>query len=144
MRLNMDCIRDILLWVESITTPTKYAKYLNTELAAQCAFLYDEVPRPTPSQKILTEKYENEVIVYHLNYCFESGLLKPLPYNDNPFIGIQDLTPLGHELLSNIRNEENFNIVKQSAKKIGIESVKSFIDIAKSVSAEIITKSITG
>lgn len=144
MRLNMDCIRDILLWVESITTPTKYAKYLNTNWVELYTVLYKISPRPIQNQKVLTDKYENDVIIYHLRYCFESGLLKPSTRNDYPYVGIKDLTPLGHEFLSNIRNEENFNKVKQSAKELGIESVKSFIDIAKSVAAEMITKSITG
>ena len=31
MKLNIDCVRDVMLWAEDITTPTQPAIYVDTD-----------------------------------------------------------------------------------------------------------------
>lgn len=50
MKLNIDCVRDVMLWVEAITTPTQLASYVNTDAVdSDDGFLYinaDDRPMP--------------------------------------------------------------------------------------------------
>ena len=68
MKLNIDCVRDVMLWVEAITTPTQLASYVNTDAVdSDDGFLYinaDDRPMPNAAQKKLLEKYSNETLVY--------------------------------------------------------------------------------
>lgn len=57
---------------------------------------------------------------------------------------IQDLTPLGHDFIANVREEENYNSLKSKAKRAGVESVKALITIGEEVAASAITKVLTG
>ncbi|WP_293726906.1 DUF2513 domain-containing protein [uncultured Phascolarctobacterium sp.] len=141
MRLDYDCIRDTMLWVENQTTPTKHAIYLDTDLVARTSFVYlkeSDIPTPNDNQFLLTQKYTNEKLVYHFNYCIEAGLLKRFNAGDNTFVEISDLTPAGHEFLSNIRNDNVFTGVKDVAKKLGITSLESFTQIASLTALQLI------
>ena len=57
---------------------------------------------------------------------------------------IKDLTPLGHDFIANVREEENYNSLKSKAKRAGVESVKALITIGEEVAASAITKVLTG
>lgn len=149
MRLNIDCIRDIMLWAESITTPTQFAVYVDTDTVDKLKdFLYvsaNEVPVPNLQQKELLAKYSNETLIYHLRYCIEAKLLTEVSTaNSGATITIQDLTPLGHDFIGNIRKEENFSPVKSIAEKAGIETLNSIIDIGKELAKIAITKALMG
>lgn len=137
MKLNIDCVRDIMLWAEAITTPTQLASYVNTDaVASDDGFLYinpDETPVPDSEQEKLLEKYSNETLVYHLHYCIEAKLLTKFDSPDGNIIIIKDLTPLGHDFIGNICEEQNYSPAKAIAKKAGIETVNAFIDIGKEV-----------
>lgn len=148
MKLNIDCVRDIMLWAEAITTPTKLASYVNTDaVASDDGFLYinaDETPVPDSEQKKLLEKYNNETLVYHLHYCIEAKLLTEFDSPDGNIIIIKDLTPLGHDFIGNIREEQNYSPVKAIAKKAGITTINALIDIGKEVAKIAITKTLMG
>ena len=137
MKLNIDCVRDIMLWAESITTPTQLASYVNTDAVdSDDGFLYindDDRPMPNAEQKELLEKYSNETLVYHLHYCIEAKLLTEFDSPDGNIIVIKDLTPLGHDFIGNIREAQNYSPAKAIAKKAGVETVNAFIDIGKEV-----------
>lgn len=143
MKLNLDCVRDIMLWAESLTTPTKFALYLDTDMVERQKFIYmsdKNTPKPPSEQKILTDKYSNEELVYHLSYCINDGLLEPMDFPGSEYIAIKDLTPDGHEYLGNIRNEEIYNTTKEKAKRLGIETVKAHVEIAKVVASSLIAE----
>lgn len=143
MRLNLDCIRDIMLWVEKTTTPTKFAVYKDTDmLKAAHEALYDTPFNPDTLKQELNEKYDNQTIMYHLNYCIEAGLLKSTDNSRSIMITIQDLTPLGHEFTANIRNEGNYQSFKEKAIKAGVITFKSILEIANNVAASSITKAL--
>lgn len=149
MKLNIDCVRDIMLWAEAITTPTQLAIYVDTDTVDKvkdCLYVSDdEIPVPDSQQKELLAKYTNETLVYHLRYCIEAKLLTEYAaVSDGTIIAILDLTPLGHDFIGNIRKEENFSPVKSIAEKAGVETVNSIIDIGKEVAKIAITKALMG
>lgn len=102
MRLNPDCIRDILLTLEDVSKPNSIIFSSN---------LYND--------KRLS-KYTIEEFTYHLQQLIWSGYIKvPDKYKslDNELI-VNDLSPEGHAFISNIRENTNWNKVKKLAKKL--------------------------
>lgn len=133
MKLNIDCVRDIMLWVESVTTPTAFAQYVDVDMVEANSFMYlseSEKPAPDSLQLNLLENYSNEELVYHINYCLEADLLTQIQSNDAAVIIIKDLTPNGHEFIGNIRDAKSFQAVKKICKLIGVETVKSVVSIS--------------
>ncbi|EIQ81470.1 UNVERIFIED_CONTAM: DUF2513 domain-containing protein [Streptococcus canis] len=119
MKLNPDCIRDILFVVEENST------------------FSDEVPEDTLYQKLIP-KYSKEEILYHVRQCEHSGLFLKINHFFGGFI-IQDLSPYGHQFINNIRQENNWNKTKQIASKVGSSS----LDVLKDISAQVISNLIS-
>ena len=94
MKLNADCIRDILLVVEENAT---YSNDVEEEI------IY----------KNLTPKYSKEEILYHVRQCEHSGLFLKVTHYFGGFI-IQDLSPYGHQFVNNIRQDNNWNKLRNS------------------------------
>lgn len=147
MKLNIDCVRDVMLWAEGITTPTQTAIYVDTDTVNSLSAMYlseSETPSPNKEQQQLLSKYSNDVLVYHLRYCIADGLLTENTPTSADTIVIQDLTPSGHDFMANVREEENYNSIKSKAKRAGVESVKALVTIGEEVAASAITKVLTG
>ena len=123
MKLNPDCIRDILLEIEEIPSIKHYYRF---------------------DSKSILEKfptYTVEEIMYHLRQCELHGfLLNPSHGINYEYYVVYDLTPKGHEFLANIRNNNFFNKVKGIAQELGISSLKDLTQIATSC-ATILIKS---
>jgi len=51
---------------------------------------------------------------------------------------IKDLTPKGHEFLSNIRKDTNWNKTKELAEKIGSTSLQVLVSVASQVVSALI------
>lgn len=147
MKLNIDCVRDVMLWVEAITTPTQLASYVNTDAVdSDDGFLYinaDDRPMPNAAQKKLLEKYSNETLVYHLHYCIEAKLLAEFDSPDGNIIVIKDLTPLGHDFIGNIRHDPVFQKVKTVLNLLGVKSLEAATQASSLVVTEIIKKAIS-
>lgn len=121
MKLNPDCVRDLLIDVEENTSFNKYYICSNDE--------------PTP----LINKYTYDVILYHARYCYEAKLLNGFqPYDSGKYFIIADLSPDGHSFLSNIRSDTNWNKVKDAGKKVGSFS----LDFLKEVAANVVSAAI--
>lgn len=121
MRLNPDCIRDILLSVEDNTG------------------YYDSLEYPQEINKCpLLKKYTDEEIRYHIIQCKKSYLLEveKVDFDDN--IDISDLTPSGHEFLANIRADNVWSKTKTIAEKVGSHSLDTLTKISVGVISEII------
>ena len=132
MRINMDCIRDILLCVEE-----------NTGLRQRCFFVsyaYFEVQEilggkpiaPMQYQLDLESRYDNDELIYHLKYCMEAGMIVSagnIPAYQN---WIADLTPKGHDFIANIRSNSVWEKVKKACIQIGISSIDVIPEVAKS------------
>lgn len=121
MKLNPDCIRDVLMDIEENTT-------INT------SWKYDSLNSP---KRLLD--YDRFEIAYHARYCYEANLIKGFSIGGNSeTIYAVDLTPKGHEFLSNIRENKIWNGVKVIAGKIGSSSLDALIQISSNVVTELI------
>lgn len=120
MKLNPDCIRDILLVVEE-----------NTSYSTAMEFSSD-------TQFNELKHYSTEEILYHIKQCELSGLLTRVDW----FLGggclIHDLSPKGHEFLANIRSDNIWNKTKETAKNVGSYSLDTLTKIAINVVSSII------
>jgi len=117
MKLNTDCIRDILFAIEDLSKPNSF---LTSSQLSETKFL---------------TKYSDEEILYHLQQLNWSGYIVTPDKNrtlDGLFF-IRDLSPLGHEFISNIRKDTNWNKVKSISKEVGSETLNSIKSIAENV-----------
>ncbi len=117
MKLNPDCIRDILLCVEN-----------GTSLKAPLSINYCNVP------DVLSD-YSFDEISYHAKQAELSGLISVMSWYYDGGFAIKYLLPAGHEFLSNIRNDSNWVKVKEISQKIGSSS----LDVLKSIAANVIS-----
>lgn len=111
MKLNPDCIRDILLTAEEVITPTQ-------EMSCYPNDYYDRL-----------NKYTNDEIIYHINQCEIENLIIVRKYMDGG-IAIKDLSPSGHALLAKIRSDNAWNKLKSSLISIGAFSLKAILENA--------------
>lgn len=122
MKLDPDCIRDVLMVVEdNATVDTWVDTKAFTELA---------------------KKYGGPAVSYHVRQADWAGLFSKM----EKFIGggfiIQDLSPQGHEFLANIRQDTNWNKTKQIASKVGSTSLSTLTTVASSVISDLIQKNL--
>lgn len=123
MKLDSDCIRDILIDLE------KKIQDVGTLVTY-------------PKESSLFDKYQRNVLSYHTRQCVLSGLL--ITYNQS-FDGqysfhIKDLSPAAHEFLANIRSESNWGKTKEVASKVGSFSLSALTQIATGVVTSLINK----
>ena len=126
MKLNPDCIRDILFAIEDLST---YGSFLTSDQLLNTKFL---------------SNYSNEEVLYHLNQLYLSNyIIVPKKYKliEGTFF-VNDLSPLGHEFISNIRKNTNWNKVKSISKEVGSETLTSLKSIAETVISTAIKKSL--
>ena len=122
MRLNPDCVRDILLYIEE---NTDYSNYL-------------EFPRNPKYLNIpYLKKYNPEEVLYHFSLSLDYGYIKTIRGSSASYF-IDRLTPLGHEFIENIRKESNWNKTKIVAKELGISSLGALKEIAVNIVSAII------
>ena len=119
MRLNPDCIRDILLFVEEQSNGS------NSIAIRQAA---DNRLR----------HYTKDEIYYHVKQSAETNLLSNFKEDMLENCSVRDLTPTGHEFLANIRKDNLWERTKETAKVIGSNSLKAIVQIASNVVAEVI------
>ncbi len=122
MKLNPDCVRDILLEVEKSST---YSFGLHFDIA---------------DNPELLNKYSWNEIAYHIKQCALAELIQSeLTFESDGYSEIGDLTPKGHEFLANIRQDNIWHKTKDFGKKVGVTSLKTLTDIAAKIVAEIIS-----
>lgn len=135
MKINLDCVRDVMLCAEANTGLHQRCYFLDYSLNSAQEFIGDLADTPD-YQTELEKQYHNDELLYHLKYCVESGLLVV----DDP-VGLYqtwvcDLTPKGHEFLANIRQQNIWSKVKTLASKVGSNGIDAVIEIAKAVAVE--------
>ncbi|WP_217077715.1 DUF2513 domain-containing protein [Clostridium baratii] len=122
MRLNPDCVRDILFTVEDNTGFCNPMRY------------------DANSEYEILKSYSSQEILYHIKQCELSGLLTKVSWFLNGDCLIYDLSPYGHEFLANIRSNTNWNKTKEISKKVGSTSLNVLSQIAANVISELIKK----
>lgn len=123
MRLDPDCIRDILFTVEENTGYRTFMRY----------------PKESQTYEKL-EKHPIETVLYHIKQCEMSGLLTKVDWFLDGGCLIYDLTPYGHEFLANIRSDTNWNKTKEVAQKVGSQSLQVLMQVAVNVATALINK----
>lgn len=138
MRLNIDCLRDILLCIEEVADCRRPAVFVDTDSVARIGDHLGDHPKPPSYQEKFLHAYNSNEIMYHLKYCFHAGLIE----TDRPPSGMQfivrDLTPTGHDFLSDIRSKTVFEKTKEIAAELQAQSIPSIQKIASSVISAII------
>lgn len=125
MRLNPDCIRDILLECEEHCTP-----YKNTVFSPRAGFSRGE------------NEYSWEETLYHLRQCELSGFFTKAYHELSGAYRVIDITPKAHEFLENIRSDTVWEKTKETAAKAGSLSIDVLKTCASTVIAGVIKKSL--
>lgn len=122
MRLDANCIRDILLTVEDFTAYHKWFEYHSVD----------------KSNYPLLSKYQDHKLTYHFDQCNSYGFFKNCHiYRSGEHISIQDLTPKGHDFIDNIRDNTVWNKVLKGLHKLGVYSLSTLIQISGTVVADL-------
>ena len=126
MKLNHDCVRDILLFIEE---NLKYHEEINQSTLAKSSYF---------------AKYNNSEVLYALELMVDEGFITCRKVVSNAmgkvsYITITGLTWSGHELLDNIRNDTAWNAVKEKTKKIGRVSIKAMASAAGTLATAMLT-----
>ena len=122
MKLNPECIRDLLLDIEK-------------ETDIRHEIVYDLSSEPSDS----LAKYSNDEIEYHLMQCHLNGFLVNARFFDCcSKVAIDYLSPAGHRFLADIRSDTVWSRTTKVAEKIGTWSLDTLSKIAANVIAEII------
>ncbi|MBD9846446.1 DUF2513 domain-containing protein [Enterococcus faecalis] len=118
MKLNPDCVRDLLLEIEQTTDSNKMYSY--------------------SSQDKYLKKYDENVVYYHFRQADLSGLLYQSQFDMAGNFGCVDLSPKGHQFLNDIRSENNWKKTKEIASTIGSFSLDALSNIASGVITNLI------
>lgn len=120
MKLNPDCIRDVLIAME------------NQPFNHQIDF-DDFVP--------LLSSYSSDDIEYTCLKLKEAGFIRATTSSDcesDIVVSLIDITYSGHQFLNDIRSDTVWNNVKEVSKKVGSHSVSAISQIATGVISAII------
>lgn len=144
MRLDIDCIRDILLCVEENTGLRRCCFFLDSGLTSVEEFLSDAAEPQPDYQQPLSDKYGNDTLIYHVHYCLNSGLLERSQQSSAYKILIHDLTPQGHELLAKIRDNKQWTKVKHGLTAVRDYSLSAISAVAEGVTSAAISAYFSG
>ena len=125
MKLNLDCMRDVLLVLED----APFQKEMNLgEITGAIAI-----------------EYPFEDIAYSVQKLSEAGYIitKSKAYvTGSTIVSVQDITYNGHQFLANIRTNKVWSATKSVMSKIGTTSIQAATQIATSVVTELIKNAI--
>lgn len=131
MELNKECVRDILLKCEELLQMNDDGT-MNT---LQSGDLKEVLP-----------DYDLSVIKYSVLKMDEADLINARIISfDDSIVGeflIIDITYFGHEFIEQIKDDNNWNKVKDVAKKVGSSSIDILLQIATGVLTNKINKCI--
>lgn len=118
MKLNPECVRDILLSVEAGTGKV-----------------------PISANQIISNNnsYARDEVLYHISQCNMNGYFYGYMENVLGEITIEDLSPKGHDLLQKIREPQQWEKIKKALLKVGGSIT---LGIIENIAANLITASL--
>lgn len=131
MKLNYDCIREII-------------KFCEKEIVLDENGVLSQL---TP-KKLYNElsSFSKEDIDYSVKYMIEASIIKGyIPKYDNcdiPTYYIYDITVNGYDFLEKIKNDTTWNKTKDISKQIGVHSIEVLSQIASAVISSLISSKI--
>lgn len=123
MKLNSDCVRDTLIYIEEHLQMNEYNRIKEISLLS--------------ITKGLIDKYEENDIAYTVFQLIDANFIKGninTPGRNNKVVAnIYDITWAGHDLLNSIRPQPIWNAVKQNAANLGIKSIRGLASLAGNI-----------
>lgn len=113
MKLNNDCIRDILLFVEENTDYEKV--FVDVDNIVNCL------------------NYDKNTVYYHIKMISQANLVDHVVFADMRPYTISNLSWEGHQYLDNIRDNKVWEIIKQQTNKLSSVSLNFLISIAPTI-----------
>ena len=107
MKLNYDCIRSVLLYLEKAVTIDNDLKIVIVRVEN----IFEELP-----------KYENNEILYSLSKLNEAGYINAqLRFASGSFVDgyVTGITYAGHDFLEKVRDNKTWTNVKSALSKVG-------------------------
>lgn len=122
MRLNVDCIRDVMLVLED----SPYGKHFSVRQLCELLTEYSEEDISYTCLKLTEADFITALVTGTLG-------LEPAYVKD-----ISDITFSGHQFLADIHSDTIWNGVKSVAAKLGVASVSSLTQIVSSTTLALI------
>lgn len=132
MKLNYDCVRDVLLALEEVLT---------IEVDDDGDYSYNSLFSLDIFKLVRLPEYSKVDITYSVLKLIETGYLDAETHNtgsDCLAFCINDITYDGHEFLQAIKSDTVWKDVKKVTKKIGSISIPIISSIASSVISKLI------
>ena len=121
MKLNYDCVRDLLLLLENDLGLNSYVSIAN----------------------LSEENYSREEWLYSAKKLIEAGFIKAVPIDTMSGlidIDVREITWGGHQFLENIRPKTTWDKSKDAAKSIGGASLLVLSKIAEGLTSAFLNK----
>lgn len=138
MKLNPDCIRDTLLYLEeNLSYTTGQISMEHTEI--NISKLVEEM--------VAKYSYTKEESQYAIEKLLEVGYIKAKDVSHDKcgyiiFGNIYDVAWSGHDFLNNIRPKSIWDATKAGASKLGLMSIHALTTISNKIVEEVITNPI--
>ena len=147
MQLNPDLIRDILLKAElgsfkilkNDDDDVNFFKLLKDKNTLK-QFEEEKEKYQKPEEFL---SYSNREIEYHTLFLKEAELIVIKKNSITVTLEISDLTVAGHNFVSNIRNDKNWNKIKEISNNVGSTSINTLIEISEKLILKLIDKEIS-
>ena len=147
MQLNPDLIRDILLKAElgsfkilkNNDNDVNFFKLLKDKNTLKQ--FEEEKEKYQKPEELLS--YSNREIEYHTLFLKEAELIVIKKNSITVTLEISDLTVAGHNFISNIRNDKNWNKIKEISNNVGSTSINTLIEISEKLISKLIDKEIS-
>lgn len=123
MKMDIECIRNILLQVEE----NKFTL---------CRQHYKDVISDEKETLQFVKEYDYEKLFYHINLAEELGFIKCI--HCAGFSTVLDLTAQGHLFLADIREEKVWSKTKEISNQLGTYSLEGIKQIAINVASSLI------
>lgn len=138
MKLNPDCIRDLLFAIESSDDPGGDTYFVFEDKYGLHEDQTADSPGLARNRFSALHKYTDDEIYYHLRQCEMDDLIGDITHYSNGSCLVADLTPKGHKFLADIRSDTNWNKTKEIAQKVGSTSLDAISKISSDVIAALI------
>ncbi len=128
MKLDIDCLRDVLICVEDNTGLHQSCVFYDLPVMEKvCSLMGKEKPDIPGYQAELLKHYKSDVLFYHVLQCVEGGLIKRAEDTAPYEAVISGLTFEGHDFLGNLRNPKIMKWISKAAEEAGGMGIKTLL-----------------
>ena len=125
MKLNPECVRDTLIYLEDNLVMCEYFSIKGISFKT----IINELSQDN--------KYSEEDVAYTLTQLMSAGYItgyKNYNWKDRKLSGhVDDISWSGHNFINTVRPETIWNATKKSAKKMGVASIHGIMSLASTI-----------